>query len=81
MNTASNFCTASRASGEITADVLRRALEAMSANSKNLRRERPGGGSSIYAIVPAPEVAAYVKVKVVRSNYSIFDLHQNARPL
>src|SRR5712671_471034 len=37
MNTASIFCTASNAIGEITADVLPRAFEAMSASSKNLR--------------------------------------------
>jgi hypothetical protein len=40
-NTASNFCTASKAIGEITADVLSRAFEVMSASSNNLRLAGP----------------------------------------
>jgi hypothetical protein len=35
-HTFQHFCTASNAIGEITADVLLRAFEAMSASSKNL---------------------------------------------
>ena len=46
-NTASNFCTAAKAIGEITADVLPRAFEAMSASSNSFRRACAQQGASV----------------------------------
>jgi hypothetical protein len=46
-NTASNFCTAAKAIGDMMADVLPRAFEATSASSKNLRLACAQHGASV----------------------------------